>query len=129
MPQIKQPKKLADICVDRVYFSLDKYWLREGGQIKKVIDEFEGKKYFLGPFESLNDHVVQQLLERLYGKQLLNKYHLYLFLHNRLKRIDFSFLRKHKSILNPNICSFIGNNCYVISVFIYFISLILVKSY
>ena len=122
MAPVKKPRKLSDICVDGIYNSINKVWMNDGGgMLKRFLDEFPMSKtsysaisYVLGPFESLNDHVVTYILKKLYKNNELNRIHLLVLLHNRLLRLDLSFItRKKNSFVNPNIATFIGNTCIV----------------
>ena len=95
--------------------------MKEGGFLERFLSDFPMSKtshssisYVMGPFESLNEDVIGYLLRKLYENYELFRPHLLVLLHNRLLRLDLSFIQKKKNaFFNQHIASFIGNTCYV----------------
>ena len=112
MPRLHEPLDLKMICLQNIIKFMESYWLLTN---KELIKQIEGPKYplyYIGPFESLNDQCIEIILKKLYQENLLNKNHLFLCLHNRLRRIDLSFVKKN-AFINSSICQLLGNNCFV----------------
>jgi hypothetical protein len=127
MPKRIQPTNLKIICLKNIASNMDKHWIRKYGTLQSIIEVNEKSQshkipmYFLGPFDALNDSQVEFILKELNDSKCLNKLHLYLLIHDRLRRIDLSYIRK-PALVNANLCKFIGNMCRVkkfIYLFIY----------
>jgi hypothetical protein len=116
MPSFNTVKSLSDICINSLINSIDSYWL-EKTKIKSIFEKINNKVlYLVGPFESLNDVVVNLILKSTYEKSKFSKYHVYLCINTHLKRLDFSFLKK-ANLIDGRLCSFIGINSFVSSLF------------
>jgi hypothetical protein len=116
MPQIKQPNNLRRLCLRNIINNIDSYWLNDqSSMLKKVLTTNFSKKsflYFIGPFEQLDDHAIHFILKKVYEYNVINKAVLLIFLHNYLRYLNLSFIKK-KNLLTADVCSFIGNNCMV----------------
>ncbi len=127
MPPLKHPSSLRATCVENIIQHMDRYWLHDYGHLKKALDDTRKFLYLIGPFEALSDQNVDYILRNMYQRNMLNKYSLLLCVHNFLKILDLSFIKK-KFILTDEVCYFIGNNCFVSSTWtllnwIYFLKL------
>ena len=115
------PKKLNEICIDNIVLCMNSIWLKEGSHMNKFLSHFPQSRtsgssiaLVMGPFESLNDETINLLIKRLYQNHELNRINLLYLLHNRLRRLDLSYIRKKKStLINSSMATFIGNTCYV----------------
>ena len=112
MPSKKQPNKLSEICINSVIDSIDTYWLSETSQLKMYLNKNMVPLYLIGPFETLNDEQVNYLLKSIYKKSKLHKHHMIILLHNRLKKLDLSFIKKH-ILISSSVVKHIGNNLFV----------------
>ncbi len=110
MPFRKQPASLAHFCTQTVVKSIDTHWLNENSHLKKCLDGHSVPMYLIGPFEALSDESVDLILRSLYPK--LNKMHLYILLHNRLTKLDLSFIKK-QGLISSSVYKHIGNNLFV----------------
>ena len=111
MPSFHQVKNLKDICIQNVVNHIDKFWV-ENTKIKSLIDINNKVLYMIGPFERLNDNLVDFVLKEIYKTSKLTKYHIYLLINTYLKKLDVSFLKK-ANIIDAKLCSFIGINVFV----------------
>ena len=115
------PKRLNEICIDKIVFYMNAIWLKEGAHMNKFLSDFPQSRtshssitLVMGPFESLNDQTINLLIRRLYQNHELNRSNLLLLLHNRLRRLDLSFIKKRKStLINSSMAAFIGKTCLV----------------
>lgn len=115
MPCVKQPNSLKFLCAETICRSMDSYWLKENCQLRKTYEQdFAANNvlYVIGPFECLDDETIEYILKSLYQRNMLNKLQLYLCLHNRLRRVDFSYVKK-KNLVNLPLMNYIGLNCFV----------------
>ena len=112
MPQQKLLPNLKDICLENICINLPTYWAINAAQIQQILEGPKFPLYYISPFEALTDESIDTLVKKLYENNSLNKHLLVLLLHNRIRRLDFSFMKK-KGFLNTSICYSIGNNCYV----------------
>ena len=107
-------------------------WLQEDAPMNKFLRDFPISRtshstisLVIGPFEVLNDETINLIIKRLYQNYELNRNNLLLLLHNRLLRLDLSFIRKKKTVLiNSSMATFIGNSCYVSKIQFYFFTII-----
>ena len=110
MPQVKQPKRLGKLCLNNIIANMNSHWfIRNDLRLQLIANP---PKYILGPFECLNDEHVDYILKRLHDDRQLVRFHLYLLLHNVLKRLDLSVIKK-RTFINPDISNHIGNTCIV----------------
>jgi hypothetical protein len=112
MPLIKQPNRLTEICIKTVIDTIDSYWLSETSQLKIHLNKNMVPLYLIGPFEALNDERVEFILKSIYSKSKLHKHHMIILLHNRLKKLDLSFIKKHV-LISSSVVKHIGNNLFV----------------
>lgn len=112
MPQIKQPIDLKTLCLNNIKTFIDFYWIAPNQDIKVLISGRTLPRYFIGPFESLSSQNVHYILKELYLKGHLRKIHLFFLLHNLIRKIDLTFIKKNMFI-TANLCQYLGNNCFV----------------
>lgn len=112
MPKLKQPGSLKSVCLNNIYQNIETYWIPKDNDLKHLMESSKFPSYFLGPFEDLSDNDVHSLLKMIYQTTKMNNVHLIYFLHNHLRSIDFSYIRK-SSLLNSNVCRYMGKNCFV----------------
>ena len=110
MPQVKQPNRLGKICLNNIINNMNSHWFKRNDLRLQLIAN--PPKYILGPFECLNDENVDYILKRLHDDRLLVRFHLYFLLHNVLKRLDLSVIKK-RTFINPDIANHIGSTCIV----------------
>lgn len=112
MPQLKQVDTLSDACISNVIKHMNTFWVAKS-KIKDLIDSETHMLYLVGPFDILNESIVHRIMKKLEENGELNRYNLFILMHFRLAKIDFT-LFKNKSIINiPRLFEFIGTNCHV----------------
>ena len=123
MPQLRQPKRLKDICIANLVENVDKFWLAENSQERLQLEAFcanSRSRYLITPFSDLDSSTVDFILRSLYKAARLNRNHLLVFLQFRLRSIDLSFVKK-KNLINSSLAYYIGRNCIVSVIIEYFL--------
>jgi len=111
MPQLKQVETLSEACIINVIKHMNAYWVTKS-KIKDLVDNATNMLYLVGPFDILNESIIHRIIKKLEENGELNRYNLFMLMHSRLAKIDFTAL-KNKSIINiPRLFEFIGTNCH-----------------
>ncbi len=105
---------LKNLCLNTIYIHTIKYSnsIDKQNKYKKSSKSSNYPKYSIGPCQFFSDKHVHFLLKQLYKYHVLNDYILFIFLHNKLKEIDLSFII-NPNVINSKVCHFLRDNCYV----------------
>ena len=104
MPPPQKVLSLRTFCLRSITKNLCVYWLNGSSLLRKFVEE--PSKF------RASDADIEHILKNLYQNSYLSKSIFLLLMHNYLRAIDLSFIKK-RSILSDEMCVFIGNNCFV----------------
>ncbi|XP_064603378.1 uncharacterized protein LOC135468851 [Liolophura sinensis] len=100
MPRRKQISSLKSACMDSIAKHFDSYWCCGDNA---VLFDTPRLMYVIGPFEHLSDDLLQQLIQRLVEKKLLQRHHFQLLIHSQLKSLNLGICdasANHSSVID-----------------------------